>query len=92
MQAALTALALVVVASLSAEAARGGLPDGRYNCYLFFGKPPKATYTGALLIAGRAYEVKDQAVGGEYDFEPQNGRVRWKGKPPLGFQVGVLEG
>ena len=91
MKRSLTVLALVVATALSAEAA-GGLPDGRYNCFLFFGKPPKATYTGALLIAGSAYEVKDQAVRGEYDFEPQNGRVRWKGKAPLGFQVGVLEG
>jgi len=92
MKVALAALALVLVLSLSAEAAGGGLPDGRYNCFLFFGKPPKATYTGALVIAGSAYEVKDQAVRGEYDFEPQTGWVRWKGKPPLGFQLGVLEG
>ena len=92
MKVALTALALVVASSLSGEAAGAGLPDGRYNCVLFFGKPPKATYTGALLIAGSAYEVKDQAVRGEYTFEPQTGWVRWQGKPPLGFQLGVLEG
>jgi hypothetical protein len=87
----LTVLALVVVSALSAEAA-GGLADGRYNCFLFFGKPPKATFTGALLITGSAYEVKDQAVRGEYELDRQTGWVRWQGKPPLGFQLGVLEG
>jgi hypothetical protein len=83
------ALALVLASSLAGETA--GLADGRYDCFLFFGKPPKATFTGALLIAGRAYEVKDQAVRGEYDVDARSGRVRWRGKPPLGFQAGVLE-
>jgi len=87
----LAALALVAASALAAEAAGGGLAAGRYNCFLFFGKPPKATFTGALLITGSAYQVKDQAVRGEYDLEQSSGRVRWKGKPPLGFQVGVLE-
>ena len=84
------ALALTVASVLFAEAA-GGLADGRYNCFVFLGKPPKATMTGALLISGRAYQVKDQAVRGEYEVDRQSGRVSWKGKPPLGFQVGVLE-
>ena len=92
MKGALALLALVVVSALSAEAAADGLPDGRYNCFLFLGKPPKATFTGALLIAGSVYEVKDQAVRGEYELDRQTGWVRWKGKPPLGFQLGVLEG
>lgn len=92
MKVTLAALALVVLSSLPAEAAGGGLSDGRYNCYLFFGKPPKATYTGALLIAGSAYAVKDQAVRGEYDLDRQTSWIRWNGKPPLGFELGVLEG
>jgi hypothetical protein len=84
------ALALGLASWAHGEAA-GGLRDGRYNCFLFFGKPPKPTFTGALLIAGRSYEVKDQAVRGEYDVDAQSGRVRWRGKSPLGFQAGVLE-
>ena len=90
MRLALAALVLAASA-LAAEAAGGGLADGRYNCFLFLGKPPKATFTGALLIAGSAYQVKDQAVRGEYEVERGSGRVRWNGKPPLGFQVGVVE-
>jgi hypothetical protein len=86
----LVAVALAAASALSAEAA-GGLADGRYNCFVFLGKPPKATMVGALMISGSAYQVKDQAVRGDYDLDPQSGRVNWKGKPPLGFQVGVLE-
>jgi len=82
-------VALAAASVLTAEAAGGGLADGRYNCFLFFGKPPKATFTGALLISGDTYQVKDQAVRGRY--EVKDGRVSWKGKPPLGFEVGVLE-
>ena len=84
--------ALILAASaLPPEAAGGGLADGRYNCFVFLGKPPKATMTGALLISGSAYQVKDQAVSGEYEVDKSSGRVSWKGKPPLGFHVGVLE-
>ena len=86
----LAALVLAAVLALSAEAA-GGLADGRYNCFVFLGKPPKATMVGALLISGSAYQVKDQAVRGEYELDRQSSHVSWKGKPPLGFQVGVLE-
>lgn len=85
------AVALSLVSSPQAATAAAGLPEGRYNCYLFFGKPARATFTGALFIAGSAYRVKDQPVRGEYDLDQGSGRVRWKGKPPLGFQVGVLE-
>jgi hypothetical protein len=82
---------MLLLASPLVVSAGGGLPDGRYNCYLFFGKPPKATFTGALLITGGAYQVKDQAVRGQYDVERPSGRLRFKGQPPLGFQVGMLE-
>lgn len=47
--------------------------------------------TDALLISGSAYQVKDQAVRVEYELDRQSGRVSWKDKPPLDFQVGVLE-
>jgi len=87
----LVMLVLAAASVLPAEAAGGGLADGRYNCFVFLGKPPKATMTGALLISGSAYQVKDQAVRGEYDLDKSSGRVSWKGKPPLGFHVGVLE-
>ena len=87
----LVVIALVVASALSAEAAGGELAAGRYNCFVFLGKPPKATMTGALLISGSAYQVKDQAVRGEYAVDKPSGRVSWKGKPPLGFHVGVLE-
>jgi agenet domain-containing protein len=90
MKSFVTVLGLLVASAVSAEAA-GGLADGRYNCFLFLGKPPKATMTGALLISGNAYQVKDQAVRGEYELDKPSGRVSWKGKPPLGFHVGVLE-
>ena len=87
-------LAVLILAAASvfhAEAAGGGLTDGRYNCFVFLSKPPKATMTGALLISGSSYQVKDQAVRGEYEVDRQSGRVSWKGKPPLSFHVGVLE-
>lgn len=87
----LAVFTLAAASALSAEAAGGGLADGRYNCFVFLGKPPKATMTGALLISGSAYQVKDQAVRGDYELDKPSGRVSWKGKPPLGFQVGVLE-
>jgi hypothetical protein len=86
----LLALTLAAASALPAGAA-GGLADGRYNCFVFLGKPPRATMVGALLISGAAYQVKDQAVRGEYELDTSSGRVSWKGKPPLGFQVGVLE-
>jgi hypothetical protein len=81
----------LLLASPLVVSAGSGLSDGRWDCYLFFGKPPKATFTGALLITGGAYQVKDQTVRGQYDVERPSGRVRFKGRPPLGFQVGMLE-
>ena len=84
-------LAFSLVWSPQAARAGAGLPEGRYNCYVFLGTPVRATFTGALLIAGNTYRVKDQAVRGDYDLDQGSGRVRWKGKPPLGFQMGVLE-
>ena len=90
MKTLLAALVLAAASALPAEAA-GGLADGHYNCFVFLGSPPKATMTGALLISGSTYQVKDQTVRGEYAVDRQSGRVRWNGKPPLGFQVGMLE-
>jgi agenet domain-containing protein len=88
---ALTLATFLTAASALLAGAADGLADGRYNCFLFLGKPPKATFTGALLISASTYQVKDQAVRGEYELDKSSGRVRFQGKPPLGFQVGVLE-
>ena len=81
MKSLVIAVGLLAASALAAGAA-GDLADGRYNCFVFLGKPPKATMVGALLISGAAYQVKDQAVSGEYELDKASGRVSWKGKPP----------
>lgn len=83
------ALAVFLTLVGTSWAAEGAPPAGEYNCYVYL---PKATHVGALLIQpGSTYAVKGQDIKGRYTLDSKTSTLTWEGKPPLGFEVGVLE-
>jgi hypothetical protein len=85
------ALGLAGLLTLSAQSALAaeGLPPGQSNCYVYL---PNATYLGAVLLqADGTDRVMSQEVEGAYQFDAATGPVTWKDKPPLGFEVAILE-
>lgn len=64
-----------------------GPPPGEYNCYVY---APKAIHVGKFSIRGDG-SYKGGEASGRYHFDPKTETLTWDGKPPLGFEVGVLE-
>ena len=77
----------VLVASASA-ARSATLPGGSYGCYTY---NPKPIYVGEISISGGRYVVARFGTEGNYDYDIGSGKVAWKDKPPMGFEVAVLE-
>ena len=79
---------LLMLAAQPALAAEG-LPPGQSNCYVYL---PNATSLGAILSqADGTDRAMSQEVECAYQFAAATGPVIWKDKPPLGFEVAILE-
>ena len=64
-----------------------GPPPGEYNCYVYV---PKAVHVGKFTLkADGSYQSGE--ASGHYRYDGKTQTLMWEGKPPLGFEVGVLE-
>jgi len=82
------AVGLTLAAMVAASSAwAAGPPDGNYNCFVWLNGI--ANKVGAVSIAGATYVAK--ADKGSYGFDGASKTMTFKGPPPLGYKVGVLE-
>ena len=89
-----TGFSLIALSALAApQAALAAKPlVGQYNCSVYAGNPPAPSPVGTFFIQpGNVYQVKDQPETGKYSFDDGKQQITWKGAPPFGYEVGVVE-
>ena len=83
----ITGLAGLLGLTVAGWGDEAGPPAGEYNCYVYV---PKSVHVGKFTMKkDGSYQAKE--AGGRYRFDPKTGTLTWDGKPPLGFEVGILE-